>query len=76
MKKLTSALLAFLQMILIHAFNYSTAFVETLLDYKAPIRSRNLLGWSSMDEAISYRDEETGMVNIFFIFAGFGWFSV
>lgn len=64
-KKLTFALLAFLQIILIHAFNYSTAFVETLLDYKASVRTRNLLGWSSVDEAVSYRDEETGM---FFFF--------
>ncbi|KAK7595009.1 hypothetical protein V9T40_001442 [Parthenolecanium corni] len=35
------------------------SFVETLLDYKASVRTRNLLGWSSVDEAVSYRDEET-----------------
>ncbi|KAK7605066.1 hypothetical protein V9T40_006252 [Parthenolecanium corni] len=34
-------------------------FIKKLLKFNCPVRTRNLSGWSALDEAVSYGDEET-----------------
>lgn len=35
------------------------------MSYGASVRSRNILGWSPVDEAVSYGDQEIGMTDFF-----------
>ena len=48
-------------------FHYVTACVQLLLTHGAPVKVKNLAGWSPLAEAISYGDRITSSYEIIII---------